>query len=161
VSFSHSDLYTSSQSHPALGLGHHGRVVIHADDQAICTDNVGHPGKVSAGAASDVEHPQTGPTFQPAEQRRRRRARDRCEHACRHRRAAPAATRSDRSPRLERAIGVIYRPQTERQSHYFRSRVSDQFDALIHIDETRAVEPLERTAGWERGEVPETYPFAV
>jgi hypothetical protein len=32
---------------------------------------------------------------------------------------------------------------------------------VIHIDETRAVEPLERTAGWERGEVPETYPFAV
>jgi hypothetical protein len=39
--------------------------------------------------------------------------------------------------------------------------VADQFDAVIHIDETRAVEPLERTARWERGEVPETYPFAV
>jgi erythromycin esterase-like protein len=36
-----------------------------------------------------------------------------------------------------------------------------QFDAVIHIDETRAVEPLERSAGWERGEAPETYPFAV
>jgi erythromycin esterase-like protein len=73
------------------------------------------------------------------------------------------ATRADamRSARLERAIGVIYRPDTERQSHYFRSRVAEQFDAVIHIDETRAVEPLERTAGWERGEVPETYPFAV
>ena len=66
-----------------------------------------------------------------------------------------------RSARLERAIGVIYRPETERQNHYFRARVSDQFDAVIHIDETRAVEPLERTAGWERGEVPETYPFSV
>ncbi|HEY4464205.1 MAG TPA: erythromycin esterase family protein, partial [Streptosporangiaceae bacterium] len=43
-----------------------------------------------------------------------------------------------RSGRLERAIGVIYRPQTERQSHYFRARVADQFDAVIHIDETRA-----------------------
>jgi erythromycin esterase-like protein len=73
------------------------------------------------------------------------------------------ATRAEavRSARLERAIGVIYRPDTERQSHYFRSRVAEQFDAVIHIDETRAVEPLERTAGWERGEVPETYPFAV
>jgi erythromycin esterase-like protein len=73
------------------------------------------------------------------------------------------ATRADamRSARLERAIGVIYRPDTERQSHYFRSRVAEQFDTVIHIDETRAVEPLERTAGWERGEVPETYPFAV
>jgi erythromycin esterase-like protein/predicted phosphoribosyltransferase len=65
------------------------------------------------------------------------------------------------SARLERAIGVIYRPQTERQSHYFRCRVSNQFDAVIHLDETRALEPLERTAGWEAGEVPETYPFAV
>ena len=55
------------------------------------------------------------------------------------------------SARLERAIGVIYRPETERQSHYFRARVADQFDAVIHIDETRAVEPLERTARWAGG----------
>ena len=74
---------------------------------------------------------------------------------------APQAAQALRSARAERAIGVIYRPATERQSHYFRSRVADQFDAVIHIEETRAVEPLERTAGWERGEVPETYPFAV
>jgi erythromycin esterase-like protein len=66
-----------------------------------------------------------------------------------------------RRARLERAIGVIYRPDTERQSHYFRGRAAEQFDAIIHIDETRAVEPLERTAGWERGEAPETYPFTV
>jgi erythromycin esterase-like protein/predicted phosphoribosyltransferase len=63
--------------------------------------------------------------------------------------------------RLERAIGVIYRPQTERQSHYFRARAADQFDALIHIDETRALEPIERTARWDAGELPETYPHAV
>jgi erythromycin esterase-like protein len=64
-------------------------------------------------------------------------------------------------PRLERAIGVIYRPETERASHYFRARLSSQFDAVIHVDDSHAVEPLERTAAWERGEVPETYPFAV
>ncbi|WP_328709952.1 erythromycin esterase family protein [Microbispora hainanensis] len=62
---------------------------------------------------------------------------------------------------LERAIGVVYRPRTERQSHYFQARLSDQFDAVIHIDETGALEPLERTAAWERGEPPETYPVAV
>ena len=56
---------------------------------------------------------------------------------------------------------MIYRPQTERQSHYFRSRVADQFDAVIHLDETRALEPLERTARWETGELPETYPVGV
>ncbi|HEX9988280.1 MAG TPA: erythromycin esterase family protein [Chloroflexia bacterium] len=61
-------------------------------------------------------------------------------------------------PRLQRAIGVIYRPQTERLSHYFQARLSDQFDAMIHIDETRALEPLDRNSTWERGEVPETFP---
>jgi erythromycin esterase-like protein/predicted phosphoribosyltransferase len=74
---------------------------------------------------------------------------------------APEAAELLRSARLERAIGVIYRPRTERQSHYFRARLPDQFDAVIHIDETRAVEPIERTARWEEGEAPETYPYAV
>jgi erythromycin esterase-like protein/orotate phosphoribosyltransferase len=74
---------------------------------------------------------------------------------------APQAAQVLRSARAERAIGVIYRPDTERQSHYFRARVADQFDAVIHADETRAAEPLERSAGWERGELPETYPFTV
>ena len=66
-----------------------------------------------------------------------------------------------RSPLLERAIGVIYRPESERQSHYFHASLSRQFDAVIHIDETRAVEPLERTAAWDEGEVPETFPSGV
>src|SRR6267378_18687 len=64
-------------------------------------------------------------------------------------------------PQLERAIGVIYRPDTERMSHYFNARLPEQFDAVIHFDETRAVEPLERTAEWEAGEAPQTFPFAV
>jgi erythromycin esterase-like protein len=63
--------------------------------------------------------------------------------------------------RLERAIGVIYLPQTERQSHYFRANLPHQFDAVLHFDETRAVEPLERSAKWETGEAPETYPVGV
>jgi erythromycin esterase-like protein len=75
--------------------------------------------------------------------------------------AAPRAREALRRPRLERAIGVVYRPDTERQSHYFRARVADQFDAVLHIDDTRAVEPLDRTGGWERSELPDTYPFAV
>jgi erythromycin esterase-like protein len=66
-----------------------------------------------------------------------------------------------REQRLERAIGVIYRPETERASHYFYARMPDQFDAVLHFDETRAVEPLERTARWESGEVPETFPYGV
>jgi erythromycin esterase-like protein len=71
------------------------------------------------------------------------------------------AARALSEPRLERAIGVIYRPDTERQSHYFNARLSDQFDAVVHFDDTEAVEPLERTAEWEAGEVPETFPFGV
>jgi erythromycin esterase-like protein len=63
--------------------------------------------------------------------------------------------------RLERAIGVIYQPQTERVSHYFQARVADQFDAVIHIDETSALEPLERTSEWEAGELPETFPTGI
>jgi len=66
-----------------------------------------------------------------------------------------------RQPRLERAIGVIYRPETERMSHYFHARLPHQFDAILHYDVTRAVEPLERTGLWERGELPETYPSAL
>jgi erythromycin esterase-like protein len=64
-------------------------------------------------------------------------------------------------PLLERAIGVIYRPETERLSHYFQSRMPGQFDAVIHIDRTMALIPFERSGVWEKGEVPETYPFAV
>jgi erythromycin esterase-like protein len=71
------------------------------------------------------------------------------------------ATEELDEPRLQRAIGVIYRPETERQSHYFQARLPRQFDAMIHFDETRAVEPLETTATWQSGEVPETYPSGV
>src|SRR5687767_849637 len=65
-----------------------------------------------------------------------------------------------KAPRLERAIGVVYKPETERASHYFRARLSDQFDAVIHVDQTRALHPLER---WSREDVdlPETYPTGV
>ncbi len=71
--------------------------------------------------------------------------------------AANAADPLD-AVRLGRAIGVIYQPATERQSHYFHVRPADQFDAVIHIDETHAVEPLEVTSRWIAGQTPETYP---
>ncbi len=75
--------------------------------------------------------------------------------------AAGESGRALHEPRLERAIGVIYRPETERQSHWFGASVARQYDALVHIDSTRAVEPLERTPTWELGEPPETYPSAL
>jgi len=71
---------------------------------------------------------------------------------------AAAVSGALREPMLERAIGVVYKPESERMSHYFHARLADQFDAVIHIDETRAVEPLEVTAEWGPGEPAETYP---
>jgi erythromycin esterase-like protein len=63
--------------------------------------------------------------------------------------------------RLERAIGVIYQPRTERVSHYFEAQLPKQFDAVLHFDVTRAVEPLDRTPGWNMGEPPETFPTGL
>jgi erythromycin esterase-like protein/predicted phosphoribosyltransferase len=74
--------------------------------------------------------------------------------------SSPAAAALD-VVRLGRAIGVIYLPQTERQSHYFHVRPSDQFDAMIHLDSTSAVEPLEPTSRWVAGQNPETYPTGL
>ncbi len=62
------------------------------------------------------------------------------------------------APRLERAIGVIYRPATERQSHYFRAILSEQFDALLWLEQTTAVTPI-GPAPFDPRSVPDTYPF--
>jgi erythromycin esterase-like protein len=62
---------------------------------------------------------------------------------------------------LERAIGVLYLPQTELHSHYLYARIAEQFDAIFHLDHTRAVEPLDRGTRWDTGEVPETFPSGV
>jgi erythromycin esterase-like protein len=64
-------------------------------------------------------------------------------------------------PRLERAIGVIYQPLTERRSHYFYARFPNQFDAVIHIDDTKGVQPLDRMEHEDNIEPPETYPSAL
>jgi erythromycin esterase-like protein len=103
----------------------------------------------------------------PAERKRVRPARPDSHEAFLHEAGVPASWMATGDgpirealevPRLERAIGVIYRPQTELQSHYFDARLAEQFDAVIHLDTTRALEPLERTVQWDRGEPPETYP---
>lgn len=66
-----------------------------------------------------------------------------------------------REPRLERAIGVIYLPETERISHYFHACLPEQFDAVIHIDDTKGVQPLDRVPTWEMGDAPETFPSGL
>jgi erythromycin esterase-like protein len=74
--------------------------------------------------------------------------------------SAPEVAQVLTGPRLERAIGVLYRPETERPSHYFSAGLPDQFDVVVHVDRTRALEPLEK---WAHREVdlPETYPTGV
>jgi len=62
---------------------------------------------------------------------------------------------------LERAIGVIYRPETERTSHWFQADLAGQFDVVVHIDRSHALHPLERTPLWDMGEPPETYPTGL
>jgi erythromycin esterase-like protein len=76
-------------------------------------------------------------------------------------RPASAARDALLEGRLERAIGVLYLPRTERQSHYFSAQLPQQFDAVIHIDTTSAVQPLEPTSHWDTGEAPETYPIGL
>jgi protein-L-isoaspartate(D-aspartate) O-methyltransferase len=66
--------------------------------------------------------------------------------------------RALREERLERAIGVVYRPETEMQSHYFRASLPRQFDEYIWFDETRALVPLTLEVGRSPAE---TFPFGV
>lgn len=63
--------------------------------------------------------------------------------------------------RLERAIGVIYLPENERMSHYFHASLSQQFDAVIHVDTTHALRPLEAVVQPQHDEAPETYPTGI
>ena len=73
----------------------------------------------------------------------------------------PGVAQALEGPLLQRAIGVIYRPKTERWSHYFEAQLPRQFDLMIHLDRTQALEPLDRSAGWDEGEPPETWPTAL
>jgi protein-L-isoaspartate(D-aspartate) O-methyltransferase len=71
---------------------------------------------------------------------------------------APLARRALLPPRLERAIGVIYRPETEMASHYFQAVLPDQFDEYIWFDQTHAVTPIETNI--IQG-TPDTFPFGL
>jgi erythromycin esterase-like protein len=70
----------------------------------------------------------------------------------------------ENAERLHRAIGVVYRPDTERRSHYLHSRLADEFDIVIHVDTTRGIDPLDRheePAAMVDLEPPETYPTGI
>jgi erythromycin esterase-like protein len=73
----------------------------------------------------------------------------------------PAVRRQLGVPRLQRAIGVVYRPETERASHYLHSRLAEEFDVVVHLDHTEALVPLDRTEVWDEGEPAETFPSGL
>lgn len=75
-------------------------------------------------------------------------------------RGSSALTRALGEARLQRAIGVIYRPQTERHSHYYHSRLPEQFDFILHYQHTRALQPLTRHST-ASGELSETWPSGL
>lgn len=66
-----------------------------------------------------------------------------------------------KGPKLERAIGVLYLPENERFSHYFHADMSRQFDAIIHIDRTHALHPLDLPPSWQPEEIQDTYPSGL
>ena len=73
-------------------------------------------------------------------------------------RAELTSTQGLGKPQLERAIGVVYRPETERASHYFQAILPRQFDEYVWFDDTRAVTPFETA---ELAGLPDTYPFGL
>lgn len=76
-------------------------------------------------------------------------------------RGSEALQRALRPSRLERAIGVIYRPDTERWSHYFEADIAGQFDAIVHIDRTQALRPLDPGPAPGHDDAPETWPSGM
>lgn len=65
------------------------------------------------------------------------------------------------TPLLERAVGVVYLPETERISHYFEANLAGQFDALVHVDATTALHPLDKGAHWKADDQPEAWPSGL
>jgi erythromycin esterase-like protein len=76
-------------------------------------------------------------------------------------RARDEVTRLLAAERLQRFIGVIYLPESERLSHYYHANITAQYDLLLHHDVTHALEPLELTARWQGGEPAETFPSGL
>ncbi|QOR39649.1 erythromycin esterase family protein [Billgrantia diversa] len=127
-------------------------------DQALLVGFTTHTGFVSAAHDWDgpVEHRRVRPSMQESVERLFHDSGVGDFYLPLGERAAPL-----KEPLWERAIGVIYRPESERISHYFKASVAQQFDAVFHVDETRAVEPFDKGELWRPEEVPDTYPFGV
>ena len=113
-------------------------------------------------AATDWDGPMEIKKVQPALPKSYERLFHATGHACftlgLRQRAELTGAQGLGKPQLERAIGVIYRPETERASHYFEVVLPRQFDEYIWFDNTRAVTPFDTA---ELAGLPDTYPFGV
>ncbi|MGQ4879584.1 erythromycin esterase family protein [Billgrantia sp. LNSP4103-1] len=127
-------------------------------DQALLVGFTTHTGFVSAARDWDgpVEHRKVRPAMEGSVERLFHDSGPGDFYLPLGERAAPF-----KEPLWERAIGVIYRPESERISHYFQASVAQQFDAVFHVDETRAVQPFDKGDLWRPEDVPDTYPFGV
>ncbi|MBK4737702.1 erythromycin esterase family protein [Noviherbaspirillum pedocola] len=134
----------------------------HGENQTFLLGFTTHDGSVTA--ASDWDMPAERKAVRPS----REDSYENLMHRCRHAHAfflpmrGNAPLLAQLSPRrLERAIGVVYLPESERLSHYFHCDLGRQFDAIVHIDHTRAVKPLDAPAEMLHEEMPETYPTGI
>ncbi len=155
--------FTGMGDEGEINLGQRVREAAGADDETFLLGFTTHDGTVTA--ASDWDG--------PAEHKRVLPSREDSHERLLHEVGLPVFLLPLREqatvhqalarPRLERAIGVIYRPDTELMSHYFRARLAQQFDAVVHIDRTRALQPLDASARWPQPHVgeSETFPSGV
>jgi erythromycin esterase-like protein len=152
----------------ATEMGEHGQTNLgqlvrerHGMEDTFLLGFTTHSGTVTA--ASDWDGPAELKTVRPARN-------DSIEHVLHatelHNFVVPIRGRKNlvqslAGQRLERAIGVVYLPESERLSHYFYSDLVTQFDAVVHFDRTRAVKPLDPSSNIAHVELPETYPSGM
>lgn len=150
----------------ATEMGRHGEVNLgqlmrerHGDDQCFLLGYTTHAGTVTA--ASEWEQPAQRKNVRPSLEDSIENLLHRVDHNFFLPLRGNAELQKQLGQRLERAIGVIYLPESERVSHYFQSEIGKQFDALVHFDSTRAVKPMDAAADMLHEELPETYPTGI
>jgi len=150
----------------ATEMGWHGEVNLgqlvrerHGAEQAFLLGYTTHAGTVTA--ASEWDSPAELKNVRPSLEESHENLMHRTGHDFFLPLRGNADLQKQLGRRLERAIGVVYLPESERVSHYFQCDLGKQFDAIIHFDTTRAVKPLDAPAAMLHDEVPETYPTGI
>lgn len=131
----------------------------HGDEQCFLLGYTTHAGTVTA--ASEWDSPAERKNIRPSLEESHENLMHRAGHDFFLPLRANPGLQQQLGQRLERAIGVIYLPESERVSHYFQSEIGRQFDAIIHLDTTRAVKALDAPAAMLHDELPETYPTGI